>query len=60
MSNVVPLVPMTAARLAMLPPEDRAAYWNRVFDMWTRNTEAAKDREFQADHRAARNEWCRS
>lgn len=62
MSNIIPLVPMTAAQLALLPPEDRAAYWNRVFNCWNRNVEAAKDREYQADHRAARagNEWCRS
>lgn len=53
MSNVVPLVPMTAARLALLPPEDRAAYWNRVYAMWMRNTEAAKDREYAADRRTA-------
>lgn len=52
-SNVVPLAPMTAAKLALMTPEDRAVYWQRVFDMWTRNTEAAKDRDYQADRRTA-------
>jgi len=53
-SNVVPLAPMTAAKLALMTPEARAAYWTRVFDMWTRNTAAAMDREYAADRRTAR------
>lgn len=62
MSNILPLIPMTHRQLSLLPPDEQRAYWNRVFAQWTRNVEAAADRDYQADHRAARagNEWCRS
>lgn len=46
--NITPLIPLTASRLALMSPEDRAAYWNCVYALWSRADEAAHQLEFEA------------
>lgn len=46
--NVLPLIPMTARQLALMPPEEQRDYWIAVANVWTRNVEA-RQREHQAD-----------
>lgn len=64
MSNILPLIPMTHRQLSLLPPDEQRAYWVRVFNAWSPSREHLDQmqRDFQADHRAARagNEWSRS
>lgn len=54
MADILPLIPLTARQLMLMTDCERAAYWNRVYAMWSRADEAAHQLEFQADYTAAR------